>query len=93
MTKGKILLHKSCPSSLTVCQFKIKCPNLQLDTVNYIKPVSFANILKWNAPEWKFYVLGCMGAALYGAYPFLYGIAFGEVLHVSISIIHLDMLC
>ena len=28
-------------------------------------------------------LLGCFGAALYGAYPFLYGIAFGEVLHVS----------
>ncbi|CAB3994659.1 multidrug resistance 1 [Paramuricea clavata] len=54
---------------------------LVFDHVDNIKPISFTKILKWNAQEWNVLVLGCIGAALYGSYPFLYGIAFGGVLH------------
>ena len=40
-------------------------------------------ILKMNYPEWHYLVFGCFGAALYGAYPPLYGVAFGKMYDVS----------
>ena len=40
-------------------------------------------ILKTNAPEWKELFVGCIGAGLWGSYPFLYGIAFGKIYEVS----------
>ncbi|CAB4008047.1 multidrug resistance 1-like [Paramuricea clavata] len=32
-----------------------------------------------NAPEWKHLFVGCIGSGLWGAYPFMYGIAFGRI--------------
>ena len=36
-----------------------------------------------NAPEWKELIVGAIGAGIFGAYPFLYGIAFGKIYEVS----------
>ena len=49
----------------------------------FVKPVSFTRILKLNSPEWRYLVIGCFGAALYGAYPSLFGLAFGGIYEVS----------
>ena len=49
-----------------------------------IPPVPYGTILKMNAPEWKELFVGCIGASLWGAYPFLYGIAFGKIYEVSL---------
>lgn len=57
---------------------------LQIDDEDaLVKPVSFTRILKLNSPEWKYLLIGCFGAALFGAYPFLFGIAFGGIYEVS----------
>ena len=39
-------------------------------------------ILKQNAPEWKYLLLGCFGAVLFGAYPPVYGNTFGGIYEV-----------
>jgi hypothetical protein len=39
-----------------------------------------------NAPEWKQLFIGCIGAGVWGAYPFLYGIAFGQIYEVSLVV-------
>jgi hypothetical protein len=40
-----------------------------------------------NAPEWKHLFVGCIGSGLWGAYSFMYGIAFGRIYEVS-SVAH-----
>ena len=47
----------------------------------------FWTILKMNAPEWKHLFVGCIGSGLWGAYSFMYGIAFGRIYEVS-SVAH-----
>ena len=47
--------------------------------------VPFLSILKLNVPEWKYLVVGCIGSALYGAYPFLYAISFGGITDVCVT--------
>ncbi|XP_028411655.1 multidrug resistance protein 1-like isoform X2 [Dendronephthya gigantea] len=71
--------HKLASVVSTIGESQVR--TLMVDNSDEIKPISFVKILKWNSPDWKFMFLGCFGAMLYGAYPFLYGITFGEVLH------------
>ena len=64
----------------------------RMDIINYIyfqteegeavKPMSFFKILKYNAPEFWYIVIGCFGSALFGSNPFVYGIAIGGVFEV-----------
>ncbi|CAB3990056.1 multidrug resistance 1 isoform X2, partial [Paramuricea clavata] len=44
-----------------------------------VKPMSFFKILKYNAPEFWYIVIGCFGSALFGSNPCVYGIAIGGV--------------
>ncbi|NWI20704.1 ABCBB protein, partial [Crypturellus soui] len=45
-----------------------------------VKPVPFARILKYNASEWPYMVLGSLGAAVNGAVSPLYALLFSEIL-------------
>ena len=45
--------------------------------------VPLLSLLKMNATEWRYLLIGCFGSGLYGAYPFLYAIAFGGFNEVS----------
>ena len=56
---------------------------LQVDDDDGKKPVSFGFLLKLSAPEWKYLLIGCFGSILYGAFPFLYGKAYGGLFDVS----------
>ena len=47
-----------------------------------VKPMSFFKILKHNLQEFWYLVMGCIGSALYGACPFVYGIAMGGIFEV-----------
>lgn len=42
-------------------------------------PVSFHRVLKMNKSEWHYILIGCIGCALYGAYPFLFAICLAGV--------------
>ncbi|XP_028410025.1 multidrug resistance protein 1-like [Dendronephthya gigantea] len=44
-----------------------------------VKAMPFLKILKYNSPEFWYIVLGCIGSALYGTCPFVYGIAVGGI--------------
>uniref|UniRef100_A0A8B9D157 Bile salt export pump n=1 Tax=Anser brachyrhynchus TaxID=132585 RepID=A0A8B9D157_9AVES len=48
-----------------------------------IKPVPFTRILKYNASEWPYMVLGSLGAAVNGAVSPLYALLFSQILGVS----------
>ncbi|XP_025949621.2 bile salt export pump isoform X3 [Dromaius novaehollandiae] len=45
-----------------------------------VKPVPFARILKYNASEWPYMVLGSLGAAVNGAVSPLYALLFSQIL-------------
>uniref|UniRef100_A0A8V1A3N3 Bile salt export pump n=1 Tax=Gallus gallus TaxID=9031 RepID=A0A8V1A3N3_CHICK len=45
-----------------------------------VKPVSFARILKYNASEWPYMVIGSLGAAVNGALSPLYALLFSQIL-------------
>ncbi|XP_062434253.1 bile salt export pump [Rhea pennata] len=45
-----------------------------------VKPVPFARILKYNASEWPYMVLGSLGAAVNGAVNPLYALLFSQIL-------------
>ena len=45
--------------------------------------VSLFSLLKANATEWRFLLIGCFGAGLYGAYPIFFATAFGGFTDVS----------
>ncbi|NWX98206.1 ABCBB protein, partial [Nothoprocta ornata] len=45
-----------------------------------VKPVPFARILKYNASEWPYLVLGSLGAAVNGAVSPLYALLFSQIL-------------
>uniref|UniRef100_A0A8C6YQB4 Bile salt export pump n=1 Tax=Nothoprocta perdicaria TaxID=30464 RepID=A0A8C6YQB4_NOTPE len=47
-----------------------------------VKPVPFARILKYNASEWPYLVLGSLGAAVNGAVSPLYALLFSQILGV-----------
>ena len=44
--------------------------------------MSLFKILKYNLPEFWYIAMGCIGSALYGTCPFVYGIALGGVFEV-----------
>lgn len=48
--------------------------------------MSLYKVLQKNSPEWKYILLGCIGAALYGAYPPLFGYSIGGVFGVSVYV-------
>ncbi|XP_063174293.1 bile salt export pump isoform X1 [Candoia aspera] len=45
-----------------------------------VKPANVARILKYNAPEWPYMVLGSLGAAVNGAVSPLYALLFSQIL-------------
>uniref|UniRef100_A0A669QP59 Bile salt export pump n=1 Tax=Phasianus colchicus TaxID=9054 RepID=A0A669QP59_PHACC len=45
-----------------------------------VKPVPFARILKYNASEWPYMVIGSLGAAVNGALSPLYALLFSQIL-------------
>uniref|UniRef100_A0A8C0VW88 Bile salt export pump n=1 Tax=Cyanistes caeruleus TaxID=156563 RepID=A0A8C0VW88_CYACU len=47
---------------------------------HYAKPVSFTRILKYNASEWPYLVLGSLAAAVNGAVNPLYALLFSQIL-------------
>uniref|UniRef100_A0A8C2U9C8 Bile salt export pump n=1 Tax=Coturnix japonica TaxID=93934 RepID=A0A8C2U9C8_COTJA len=47
-----------------------------------VKPVPFARILKYNASEWPYMVIGSVGAAVNGALSPLYALLFSQILGV-----------
>lgn len=51
-----------------------------------IEKVSLYNVLKKNSPEWKYILLGCFGAGLFGTYPPLFGYSLGGFFDVSMCI-------
>ncbi|KGL73136.1 Bile salt export pump [Tinamus guttatus] len=53
-----------------------------------VKPVSFLRILKYNASEWPYMVLGSLGAAMNGALSPLYALLFSQIL--GVYLFHLD---
>ncbi|XP_028410024.1 multidrug resistance protein 1-like [Dendronephthya gigantea] len=44
-----------------------------------VKPMSFFKILTYNSPEVWYIVIGCIGSALYGTCPFVYGVSMGGI--------------
>ncbi|XP_028401686.1 multidrug resistance protein 1-like [Dendronephthya gigantea] len=44
-----------------------------------VRPVSLKKVLQKNRPEWGYMLLGCIGAAIFGAYPFLFGLSLGGI--------------
>uniref|UniRef100_A0A8B9D703 Bile salt export pump n=1 Tax=Anser cygnoides TaxID=8845 RepID=A0A8B9D703_ANSCY len=50
-----------------------------------IKPVPFTRILKYNASEWPYMVLGSLGAAVNGAVSPLYALLFSQILGYNVS--------
>lgn len=47
-----------------------------------VKPVPFTRILKYNASEWPYMVLGSLAAAVNGAVSPLYALLFSQILGV-----------
>uniref|UniRef100_A0A8D2NGJ8 Bile salt export pump n=1 Tax=Zonotrichia albicollis TaxID=44394 RepID=A0A8D2NGJ8_ZONAL len=56
------------------------CVNPRLHFDGYAKPVSFTRILKYNASEWPYLVLGSLAAAVNGAVNPLYALLFSQIL-------------
>uniref|UniRef100_A0A8C3GM22 Bile salt export pump n=1 Tax=Cairina moschata TaxID=8855 RepID=A0A8C3GM22_CAIMO len=57
-----------------------------------IKPVPFTRILKYNASEWPYMVLGSLGAAVNGAVSPLYALLFSQILGCNVSKFVSDLL-
>ena len=51
--------------------------------------MKFSKLLKMNSPEWRIMAIGCFGALLYGAYPFLFAICLGKFFKVSVILFFL----
>uniref|UniRef100_A0A8B9VU49 Bile salt export pump n=1 Tax=Anas zonorhyncha TaxID=75864 RepID=A0A8B9VU49_9AVES len=71
--KKKVSTHSSLPiSSRWVFTVSVLS--------GHIKPVPFTRILKYNASEWPYMVLGSLGAAVNGAVSPLYALLFSQIL-------------
>uniref|UniRef100_A0A8C2U9K0 Bile salt export pump n=1 Tax=Coturnix japonica TaxID=93934 RepID=A0A8C2U9K0_COTJA len=53
-----------------------------------VKPVPFARILKYNASEWPYMVIGSVGAAVNGALSPLYALLFSQILGLKQKVLH-----
>jgi hypothetical protein len=54
-----------------------------------VKDVSLAQLLRYNAPEWYFIVIGCIGSITFGGLQPVPAILFGSILGVSFSLMQL----
>uniref|UniRef100_A0A8V1A647 Bile salt export pump n=1 Tax=Gallus gallus TaxID=9031 RepID=A0A8V1A647_CHICK len=70
-----VTLQSKGDSTLTRAAKECKC-------LEDVKPVSFARILKYNASEWPYMVIGSLGAAVNGALSPLYALLFSQILGV-----------
>lgn len=58
-----------------------------------LKPAAALRILKMSKTEWHYLLVGSIGAALTGSYPFVFAILTGELLQVSEKIFILLCTC
>uniref|UniRef100_A0A8D2NIA4 Bile salt export pump n=1 Tax=Zonotrichia albicollis TaxID=44394 RepID=A0A8D2NIA4_ZONAL len=65
--------------------FFYKIPQNESVVEEDAKPVSFTRILKYNASEWPYLVLGSLAAAVNGAVNPLYALLFSQILGVFLS--------
>lgn len=52
-----------------------------------VQPAAGFRILKMSQTEWHYLLLGSIGAALTGSFPFVFALLLGELFGVSISIL------
>ena len=45
--------------------------------------MSYKKLFQKSRPEWGFMLIGSIGAAIFGAYPFLFGLSLGGIFDVS----------
>ena len=50
-----------------------------------LEPAPIFKMIKLNLPEWRFMVIGSVGSALTGAFPFVFALILGELIGVSVS--------
>uniref|UniRef100_A0A8C2YGB1 Bile salt export pump n=1 Tax=Coturnix japonica TaxID=93934 RepID=A0A8C2YGB1_COTJA len=73
-----VTLQSKGDTVLTRAATECKC--LESVEEEDVKPVPFARILKYNASEWPYMVIGSVGAAVNGALSPLYALLFSQIL-------------
>uniref|UniRef100_A0A8C3CLE3 Bile salt export pump n=1 Tax=Cairina moschata TaxID=8855 RepID=A0A8C3CLE3_CAIMO len=82
-SKGDAALTRAATESKCLVFFNKGYRYSVQKTAEDIKPVPFTRILKYNASEWPYMVLGSLGAAVNGAVSPLYALLFSQILGVS----------
>uniref|UniRef100_A0A8V1A6Q6 Bile salt export pump n=1 Tax=Gallus gallus TaxID=9031 RepID=A0A8V1A6Q6_CHICK len=74
------LTRATCESKETLIVTLPRILSMAESVEEDVKPVSFARILKYNASEWPYMVIGSLGAAVNGALSPLYALLFSQIL-------------
>uniref|UniRef100_A0A8B9W2E1 Bile salt export pump n=1 Tax=Anas zonorhyncha TaxID=75864 RepID=A0A8B9W2E1_9AVES len=82
-SKGDAALTRAATESKCLIFFNKGYRYSVQKTAEDIKPVPFTRILKYNASEWPYMVLGSLGAAVNGAVSPLYALLFSQILGVK----------
>ena len=48
-----------------------------------MEPTPIMKVVKLNLPEWRWMLIGTIGSALTGAFPFVFALILGELMGVS----------
>uniref|UniRef100_A0A8C3LLU7 Bile salt export pump n=1 Tax=Chrysolophus pictus TaxID=9089 RepID=A0A8C3LLU7_CHRPC len=79
-TECKLFIPTEIVSSQMLRQRGIRRKSESEEEEEDVKPVPFARILKYNASEWPYMVIGSLGAAVNGALSPLYALLFSQIL-------------
>uniref|UniRef100_A0A669QCF3 Bile salt export pump n=1 Tax=Phasianus colchicus TaxID=9054 RepID=A0A669QCF3_PHACC len=76
-----VTLQSKGETALSRAATECKCLQQNGNSLSFnVKPVPFARILKYNASEWPYMVIGSLGAAVNGALSPLYALLFSQIL-------------